>query len=145
VLTWLPRLRLTPYTGRSAGRTSASTSTIWRGKTTATNDEPDPLDETLEDLAKSAQEDIEHALHGERKGEGRDLGELVERWSELTFVLLCPGCRAEELAVEIGRRDLSVKGPGFEVVRRLPNAVEPSSVRSSYANGVLSLRMRKTT
>jgi HSP20 family molecular chaperone IbpA len=109
----------------------------------ATTDEPDPLDETLEDLSNSAQEDIERPLHDERKGEGHDLGELVERWSELTFVLLCPGCRPEELAVEIGRRDLSIKGPGFEVVRRLPSAVEISSVRSSYVNGILSLRMKK--
>lgn len=123
----------------SAGKTSASTCTTWRAKSTNSSD-PDPLDDAISDLVRSAQQDLDGASKGDQE---RDRGELVERPAFFSFILMAPGYCIRDFKVRVVRDELRIDAPDFEVTRRLGCRVDLPGAETDYRNGVLSVRVPK--
>ncbi|MDE1858543.1 MAG: Hsp20/alpha crystallin family protein [Thaumarchaeota archaeon] len=139
MITWLPRLRPDRFSqGRSAGRTSASTSTTWKGQGTSSSSEPDSLEEELAELVRAAQEDMDGLRSKEADG-----GELIEGPDAVTFVLMAPGYSGRDFRATAEADRLKVEAYDLKIERPLGCTVVPSSARSTYINGVLSVRVDK--
>ena len=98
----------------------------------------DPLEDALAELVQAAQQDIE----GVRSRE-EDSGELIEGDDSFTFVLLAPGYSRRDIGVRAEADRLKIEAYDFKVVRMLRCEVDPASARSTYLNGVLSVRLDK--
>ncbi|MDG6909304.1 MAG: hypothetical protein JRN08_02950 [Nitrososphaerota archaeon] len=116
--------------------------TTWRGRRTTDSDGNDPVEDALGDLVRAAQNDLD-GVPSVQSPEPRDKGELVERAEFVSFILMAPGYCLRDFGVVIAGTELRVEAPDFDLVRRLGCAVEPSSVRTEYRNGVLSVRVAK--
>lgn len=142
MITCLPRLKPhRPWPSHSAGKTSASTCSTWKGKPTKNSSKPDPLEDALEDLVRAAQQDLDGASRMEAESE--DSGELVERPDFVTLIMIKPGYCLKDFKVKVVGVELRVDAPDFEVRRTLGCRVESSRVRTDYRNGVLSVRVEK--
>jgi HSP20 family molecular chaperone IbpA len=56
---------------------------------------------------------------------------------------MAPGYRSGEFLVKASGDSLRVRAPGFELVRPLRCRVDPASIKTSYKNGVLCVRLSK--
>ena len=73
----------------------------------------------------------------------RDRDELVADKGRLSYVLEAPGLSLTDFRVSFGANVMDVVAPGVSVRRELPFEVDPASVRTTYANGLLAVRARK--
>ena len=111
---------------------------IWKVPPT----EPSDQDETggaLAEVARAAQEDL-------TRGGGRgapDEVELIEGPLDVTFVLVIPGYRREDIGVYAEHERLKVESYDFKIVRCVGCSIEPTTARTTYVNGVLSVRVDK--
>jgi HSP20 family molecular chaperone IbpA len=99
---------------------------------------PDPLEDELAELVRSAQQDIEKV-----PGMEEDAGELIEDSDSFTFVMMAPGYAVRDVHVTLDVFTLTVETRDFRVNRALRSPVDPASARSTYLNGVLSVRVDK--
>lgn len=96
------------------------------------------MEDALSDLVRAAQEDIQG------KGDARgDPGELIEWDHGFAYVLMVPGGRWEDVAVEVEADHLKAGSLDFVVERKFPQRVDPSTATSTCVNGVLSVRVSK--
>ena len=70
-------------------------------------------------------------------------GELIEGPSDVAFVLAVPGYRRADIGVYPEQGRLRVEAFDFKIVRHLRTPVDPSTARSTYVDGVLSVRLAK--
>lgn len=101
----------------------------------------------LDELVESAMDMMEH-LGRPRVGRPNgtlpdDEGELIEGPERVTFVLQAPGYWEEDLHVSASEAGLEVKAPDFTVRRQLPPDADVSDLEKRYANGVLSVTIKK--
>jgi len=141
MITCLSRPRQQVRPNSSVGRTSASSCSTWRAKRTTSSD-PDPLDESISDLVRAAQEDLDGVPRVEVRGT-RDRGELVERSDSISYILLASGYCARDFRVRVVRGELRIDAPDFRVTRPLRCTVDPLAVKTDYRNGVLSVSIPK--
>ncbi|MDE1853601.1 MAG: Hsp20/alpha crystallin family protein [Thaumarchaeota archaeon] len=92
---------------------------------------------------RAAQQDLEGGWTGDGRGGERDGGEVIQSATEVTFILITPGYSARDFLARADETHLRVAMPGDEMVRQLACTVDPSTLRTSYVNGVLSVRMSK--
>lgn len=110
----------------------------WKRPPVTSASEPDPLEDALDELVRAAQEDLE----GVRPSR-EDPGELIEGPDSFTFVVMAPGYGRGDLQLSVEPGRLSVEAPGFKAARDFPCPVDPSTARSTFVNGVLSVRVDK--
>ncbi|MDG7010972.1 MAG: Hsp20/alpha crystallin family protein [Nitrososphaerota archaeon] len=70
-------------------------------------------------------------------------GELIEDARSVTFVLLAPGYSRRDIGVRTEADRLKVEAFDFKLVKPLGCTVDPTTARSTYVNGVLSVRVEK--
>ena len=115
-----------------------STSSTWRVYPVTSASEPDPLEDALDELARAAQEDLVNV-----RSEREERGELIEGPNSFTFVLMASGYGRSDIAVNVERDRLRVEASDFKVVKGFRCIVDPSTARTTYVNGVLSVRVDK--
>lgn len=109
-------------------------SLTWKDHRTTSSDDPDPLDE----LVSGAQRDLDFL-----RTEEVYTGELIEGAEGVTFVLIAPGYSRRELSVKAGADRLVIEASDFKIAKPLGCTVDPNTARSTYVNGVLSVRVDK--
>ena len=72
-----------------------------------------------------------------------DEGEMIEGAETVTFVLLIPGYSGRDIRVKAEPDRLRVDAFDLAIVRPLGCTVDTTTVRSTYVNGVLSVRVDK--
>lgn len=70
-------------------------------------------------------------------------GELIEWDYGYSYVLMVPGGRGADVAVEVTADRLKAGSLGFVVERKFPRRVDPSTATSTCVNGVLCIRVSK--
>jgi HSP20 family molecular chaperone IbpA len=70
-------------------------------------------------------------------------GELIEGADSFTFVLVAPGYSRRDIGVRAEDDRLKVEAYDFKIVRAFGCAVAPGTARSTYLDGVLSVRVDK--
>jgi HSP20 family molecular chaperone IbpA len=105
------------------------TFSTWKGTPTKPTEEGDPLEGELGGLARSAKDP--------------DSGEIIETAGEVTFVMLAPGYSRMDIGVRAEEDRLRVEAYDFKMVKMLRCRVEPTTARSTYLNGVLSVKVAK--
>ena len=70
--------------------------------------------------------------------------EMIESSTYITFIMHAPGYTSTQLKVSLLGDDIVLTAPDFTVRRPLRAAVDGSSLASTYVNGVLSAKLRKT-
>ncbi|MDG6988453.1 MAG: Hsp20/alpha crystallin family protein [Nitrososphaerota archaeon] len=99
----------------------------------------DGTGDALAELARAAEED----LLREREARAPDEGELIESPLDVTFVLVVPGYRRGDIAVYAEQERLKVESYDFKIVKCMGSPIDPTTARSTYVNGVLSVRVDK--
>ena len=92
-------------------------------------------------MVREAQDEIDDSGFGE-KARPED-GELIEGVYGVTFILMIPGYGEDEVRVVASKDAVGVEAGGFMTVRPLHCRVDPSSLKTSYRNGVLSARLSR--
>jgi HSP20 family molecular chaperone IbpA len=105
----------------------------------STASDEDPLEDMLGEIARVARREADRAAAG---GED-DLGELIEGGDEVTFVMVTRGRERMDIDVKAEDDRLRVESYDFKIVRPLGCAVDPSTTKTTYVNGVLSVRIAK--
>ncbi|MDG6991529.1 MAG: Hsp20/alpha crystallin family protein [Nitrososphaerota archaeon] len=100
--------------------------------------DPDSLEDALDEMVKAAQDDLDRIR--EKKG---DDGELLEGADSVSFLLLAPGYSRRDITVAAQADKLVVEAYDFKIARPLGCTVDPSSARTTFVNGVLSVRLAK--
>ena len=99
----------------------------------------DPLEDILGEMARVAQRGA-----GRATAEGDpDPGELIEGTEEISFVLMAPGHSRLDIDVKAEDDRLRVESYDFKIVKLLRCVVDPSTAKTTYVNGVLSVRVAK--
>jgi HSP20 family molecular chaperone IbpA len=111
---------------------------IWKVPRTEPRDQ-DGTGDALAELARAAEEDLTR----DGGGGAPDEGELIEGPQDVTFVLVIPGYRRGDIGVYAEQGRLKVESYDFKIVRCLGSPIEPTTARTTYVNGVLSVRVDK--
>ena len=99
----------------------------------------DPLEDVLGEITRVAQGEV-----GDPGPEVEsDPGELIEGADEVTFIMVAPGRTRMDLDVKAEDDRLRVESYDFKIVRPLHCIVDPSTAKTTYVNGVLSVRVAK--
>jgi HSP20 family molecular chaperone IbpA len=85
-----------------------------------------------------------HAVNDQSTGVPTPNSELIESSDHFTLIVHAPGYRNGELKASLVEDDLVVSAPDFGVHSTLHAPVESQSLVSTYVNGVLSVRLRKS-
>ena len=109
---------------------------------------PDNFIQDLDDLVRDAMILLEGSAtdseHGTRTSEERQRnGELIESSNHLSFILHAPGYSSCDLRAAIVHQELVVEGPDFSIRRPLRASVKPSTLSSTYVNGVFHARVQR--
>ena len=105
----------------------------------------DALEKTLDEIVKSA-EGLIDGPSTRREAASCALGdqmsdcELIESTGFVTLIVHTPGLRECDLGTSATETEIRVSGPGFEVSRPLPHRIVPTSLKTTFRNGVVSVR-----
>ncbi|MDG6920052.1 MAG: Hsp20/alpha crystallin family protein [Nitrososphaerota archaeon] len=80
---------------------------------------------------------------GKKAEEEADPGELIEGADEVSFVLMAPGHTRVDIDVKAEDDRLRVESYDFKIVKLLRCVVDPSTAKTTFVNGVLSVRVAK--
>lgn len=105
---------------------------------TSTSD-PDPLKDALTGVTRAAERDLDEKSTEDDKM----TGELMEGAYELNYMLMAPGYTRRDISVRADEEHLVIEAYDFKIVKYLRCVIEPATVRSTYLNGVLSVRVAK--
>jgi len=108
----------------------------------------DDFDDIVNDLMKMAGRILSSGGAGtisqrapQKEAESAD--EVIDGKDRLTYVLDAPGRDEADFKVDVRKKEIGVTGPGIEVRRELPSAVDPKSAVVKYLNGTLSVSASK--
>ena len=90
-------------------------------------------------MERVAREGVERPAVGEEK----EPGELIEGSDEVTYVLMAPGRTRMDLDVKAEDDRLRIESYDFKIVKLLGCVVDPTTAKTTYVNGVLSVRVTK--
>ncbi len=108
----------------------------------------DDMDEVVKDLMRMADRILSRQVAGrtspaEQRGASGPVDEVIDGKSWVTYLLQAPGYALDHFRVSVTRDEIEAKTPDMVRRVRLPSSVDPDSVKSTYHNGVLSVRVKK--
>jgi HSP20 family molecular chaperone IbpA len=103
------------------------------------------LDGLVDDAVTLLERRLVHPVGGLGAPEERTRdNELIESSTQVTLIVHVPGYGSDQLKVSLLGDDFVVTAPDFTVRRTFHAAVDGSSLVTTYVNGVLSAKLRKT-